>query len=281
MDERFARLQPLVGREGIERLDTARVAVFGLGGVGGSCVEALVRGGIGALVLIDGDAVEPSNINRQAIAFESTLGMRKVDAAARLVHDINPTCSLELHDRFVTREDACALLDGILATGPLDFIVDCIDTLHTKLALAQWAEQTGTPFVSCAGTARKFDASAFEFADLYDTTVCPLCRAMRHEARKMGIKHIRMLYSREIPHTAHVAAYVAAHVTASAEGTRTVADTENAESAEGAGNAEGVGRAEQVPTQTPANTLGTMSYVPPIAGMLLAGHVLRTIASVD
>lgn len=263
VDARFARLEPMIGARGIERLAMARVAVFGLGGVGASCVEALARGGVGSLVLIDGDAVEPSNINRQAIAFESTLGMRKVDAAARLVRDINPTCAVELHDCFVKREDAAALLEDISAAGHLDFIVDCIDSLGTKLALAQWAEQTGTPFVSSAGTARKFDASAFEFADIYDTKVCPLCRAMRHEARKLGIKHIRVLYSQEMPHIADA--------------------TEDAQSAEAAvGGPTSAGEAAGTGGTTNANekatVLGTMSYVPPIAGMLLAGHVIRTLA---
>ena len=188
----------MIGAEGVDALHNASVAVFGLGGVGGSCMEALVRGGIGALALVDGDAVQPSNLNRQAIAFTSTVGKRKTDVAAAMARDINPVVRIASYPEFVLPERVPSLLDDIAAQlGAVDFIVDAVDTVATKLALAEAAERAGISFVSSMGAANKTDPTAFAFADIYETSACPLCRAVRKEARKRGIAKMRVLYSAE------------------------------------------------------------------------------------
>ena len=192
MSEQFLRTEMLLGSAAIAKLRNARVAVFGLGGVGGYVVEALARSGVGSLDLIDSDRVSVSNLNRQILATHSTVGMLKVDAARNRVLDINPDCVVRAYPIFYTPETA----DSFDFTR-YDYIVDAIDTVTGKLALVERAMAVNTPIICCMGTGNKLDASAFQVADISKTTMCPLARVMRKELAKRGIRHLKVVYSQE------------------------------------------------------------------------------------
>ena len=192
MSEQFLRTEMLLGSAAIAKLQNARVAVFGLGGVGGYAVEALARSGVGSLDLIDSDRVSVSNLNRQILATHSTVGMLKVDAARNRVLDINPDCVVRAYPIFYTPETA----DSFDFTR-YDYIVDAIDTVTGKLALVERAMAVNTPIICCMGTGNKLDASAFQVADISKTTMCPLARVMRKELAKRGIRHLKVVYSQE------------------------------------------------------------------------------------
>lgn len=197
-DPLFIRSGILIGTTGIERLRQLRVAVFGVGGVGGYTVEALARAGIGTLYLIDGDKISLSNLNRQLFALHSTIGEYKTAVAAARIADINPACTVHQTVRHILPAP-----DGSLAFLPflpeLDFIVDATDTVSLKTALAVEAEQHSIPIISAMGCGNKLRADMLEFTDIYKTAVCPLCKAMRTSLKKQGVKQLRVLYSREIP----------------------------------------------------------------------------------
>ena len=195
------RLRVMLGDERLSRLEDARVLVFGCGGVGSSCIEALARGGIGTLVIVDKDVVAPSNINRQAIAFESTVGKRKVDVMAAMIADINPSCRVFAHDAFVLAENLVELYEACLEEtgGHIDYAVDAIDTVSTKLALAALAQERGFELISSMGGAKKIHPECLRIADVHKTVNCSLARIMRKECRKRGIRHLRVLYSPELP----------------------------------------------------------------------------------
>ena len=192
MNEQFLRTAMLLGVEAVKRLQSARVAVFGLGGVGGYTVEALARAGIGQLDLIDNDTVSLSNVNRQLLATHSTVGMDKTEAAKQRVLDINPDCVVRTHKVFYT-PDTAPQFDF----SEYDYVVDAIDTVTGKLALVERAVDAGTPIICCMGTGNKLDASAFQVADISKTSMCPLARIMRKELGKRGIKHLKVVYSQE------------------------------------------------------------------------------------
>ena len=192
MEEQYSRTAMLLGEEGIARLQRARVAVFGLGGVGGYVVEALARAGIGQLDLIDKDTVSISNLNRQILATHATLGMEKTQAARLRVAEINPHCQVRTHSLFYLPDTA-----GEFDLGQYDYIVDAVDTVTAKLTLVQKAAEAGTPIISSMGTGNKLDASAFRVADISKTSVCPLARIMRKELGKRGIRHLKVVYSQE------------------------------------------------------------------------------------
>ena len=192
MSEQFLRTEMLLGRDAIEKLHSARVAVFGLGGVGGYAVEALARSGVGSLDLVDNDTVSVSNLNRQILATHSTVGMLKVEAGKRRVLDINPACVVRTYPIFYTPETA----DSFDFTR-YDYIVDAIDTVTGKLALVERAVAVNKPIICCMGTGNKLDASAFQVADISKTSMCPLARVMRKELSKRGIRHLKVVYSQE------------------------------------------------------------------------------------
>lgn len=235
MEDAKSRLRRVVGDEGVAKLDAACVAVFGVGGVGSSCAEALVRGGVGNLMFVDGDEVQLSNVNRQALAFVSTVGRRKVEVMRSMALDINPDARVSVVDEFVLPEN----LDDVMARIPQpDYIVDAIDTVTSKLALALYAQERGIPIISSMGAANKVNPEKLRYADLFKTENCPLCRAMRKQARAKGIKKLQVLYSCEQPvQVAHE---------------------------------EGAKRRERT-------NLGTMSYMPPIMGQMIAGFVIQEI----
>ena len=192
MSEQFLRTEMLLGSEAIRRLQKARVAVFGLGGVGGYAVEALARSGVGSLDLIDSDTVSVSILNRQLLATHSTVGMLKVDAARNRVLDINPDCIVRTYPVFYTPDTA-----GQFDFTQYDYIVDAIDTVTGKLALVERAKAADTPIICSMGTGNKLDASAFRVADISKTAMCPLARVMRKELSKRGIRHLKVVYSQE------------------------------------------------------------------------------------
>jgi len=188
----FSRLELMLGEEAVAKLKAARVAVFGVGGVGGYVVEALARSGVGTLDLIDDDTVNLTNLNRQIIALHSTLGMHKVDAAKARILDINPDCIVNAHKTFFLPETA-AQFDF----AQYDYVVDAIDTVSGKIELAVRCRDAGVPIISCMGAGNKLDPTAFVVTDISKTSVCPLARVMRRELKKRGIEHMKVVYSTE------------------------------------------------------------------------------------
>ena len=192
MLNQFSRTELLLGKDNMERLKNARVAVFGIGGVGGYTVEALARTGVGTLILIDDDKVCLTNINRQILATRKTVGRQKIEVAKERILEINPDAQIITHQTFYTPETA----DQFDFTQ-YDYVVDAIDTVTGKIQLVCQAQQAGTPIISCMGAGNKMDPTAFKVADIYKTSVCPLARVMRRELKKRGIKKLTVFYSEE------------------------------------------------------------------------------------
>ena len=238
MLDQFSRTELLLGREGMERLARANVAVFGLGGVGGYTAEALVRSGVGALDLIDSDRVSLTNLNRQILATHRTLGQYKADAARERALEINPDAVVNARKVFYGPGAA-----GEFDFSCYDYVVDAIDTVTGKLALIQQALEAGTSVISCMGAGNKLDPAAFRVADIYETSVCPLARVMRKELKRRGVKQLKVVYSQEPPRGPEGALYQ--------------------ESLAG-----------EVRRQVP----GSAAFVPAAAGLILAGEVVRDLA---
>lgn len=194
MLDQFSRTELIFGRDAMEKLANARVAVFGVGGVGGYTVEALARSGIGAIDLVDDDRVCLTNLNRQIIATHKTIGRYKVDVAAERVAEINPDVKVRTHRTFYTPETA----DQFDFTE-YDYIVDAIDTVSGKIALVMNAKAADTPIICSMGAGNKVDPTAFEVTDLYKTSVCPLAKIMRYELKRRGVKKLKVVYSKETP----------------------------------------------------------------------------------
>lgn len=194
MLNQFSRTQLVFGEDAMNVLGRARVAVFGIGGVGGYTVEALARSGVGQLDLIDDDRVCLTNINRQIIATRKTIGKYKVDVAEERVHEINPDCVVRTYKTFYLKDT-----EDQFDFTQYDYIVDAIDTVSGKLALVMNAQTAGTPIISSMGAGNKVDPTAFEVADIYETSVCPLARIMRRELKKRGVRHLKVVYSKEPP----------------------------------------------------------------------------------
>ena len=188
----FERTALLLGEEAIKALSRKKVAIFGLGGVGSWCCEALGRAGVGQRALIDHDTVSESNLNRQLVALQSTIGQPKAAVMAARLRDINPDIEITEYPVFYMPENA-----DLIDLSGFDCIVDAIDTVTGKLELIQQAHDAGTPIISCMGAGNKLDAAAFQVADIYQTAVCPLARVMRKELRKRGIRHLKVVYSQE------------------------------------------------------------------------------------
>lgn len=236
------RLLLILGKEALERLKRSRVMVIGLGGVGSSCAEALARGGIGSLDLVDRDVVMPSNINRQALAFHSTLGRPKTEVMRQMVADINPSCEVFTLRAFIEKDRVPEQLGSLPRP---DYVVDAIDTIAQKLSIAAWCQAEGIPEVSAMGGANKLDPTRLRFARVEDTLMDPIARVMRKESRKRGIKGLTVLFSDELPREA--------------EGKRSALD-------------------EKGFVREGSSILGTMSYYPPIMGQMLAGFVIQKLA---
>ncbi|MBE6975711.1 MAG: tRNA threonylcarbamoyladenosine dehydratase [Ruminococcaceae bacterium] len=238
MTDQYSRTRLLLGDDAITRLRNARVALFGLGGVGGYTAEALARSGIGSLDLIDNDTVSITNINRQLLATHSTIGQYKVDVAAARIRDIDPTIRITTYKTFYLPETA-----GEFDFTQYDYIIDAIDTVTGKLALMEQAQKAGVPIISCMGTGNKLDAAAFEVADISKTSGCALARVIRKECAKRGIKKVKVVYSKELP------------LTPEADPSEPIP----------AGSSR-----RSLP--------GSVAFVPGAAGLILAGEVIRTLA---
>lgn len=234
----FSRTELLIGAEALERVRNASVMVFGVGGVGSHCIEALARCGVGKLILIDNDTVSVTNINRQSIASHSTVGRYKTEVMKERIADICPDIRVETHELFVLPDN----LDSLFAEKP-DYIIDAIDTVTAKLALTELAQRLEIPIISSMGTGNKLHPELFEITDLSKTSVCPLCKVMRRELKARGIYHLKVLYSKEKP-----------------------VDVSERD----AGEEKGQRRA--LP--------GSISFVPPAAGLLIAGEVIRELAGI-
>ena len=229
----FEREALLVGEDGVRKLSEKTVAVFGLGGVGSFVCEALARGGIGHLILVDNDTVAESNINRQLVALHSTLGKKKTEVAKARVLDINPAAKVETYEMFYM-PDTADEIDLLVC----DFVVDAIDTVTAKLELAVRCDRLGVPCISCMGTGNRLDATKFCVTDINKTDTCRLARVMRRELRKRGVKKLKVVYSKAEP---------------------------------------------TPPTPDPSKrkqTPGSISFVPPVAGMICAGEVIRSLLNI-
>lgn len=232
MEEVFSRTEQLLGRERFQKLRRRHVMVLGAGGVGSHCMEALARAGVGRLTLVDSDRVAPSNINRQSIALLSTVGRYKTEVMKEKIRDICPDTQVECRETFVLPDN----VDTLFEERP-DYIVDAIDTVSAKIAVAEKAREYTIPLISSMGTGNKLHGELFQIGDLSETSVCPLCRVMRRELKKRGIEHLKVLYSTEKP----------------------------------------------IPPQAPEKgedegkrlPPGSISFVPPVAGLLIAGEVVR------
>ena len=190
----FSRTEPLIGAEGLKKLKNSRVAVFGVGGVGGYTVEALARCGVGAIDVIDNDKVCLTNINRQIFATRKTMGKYKVTAAAERIAEINPDCKVKPHRMFFLPDTA-----DKINFADFDYVVDAIDTVSGKIAIIEKAKAANVPVISCMGTGNKLDATALEVADISQTSVCPLAKVMRRELKRRNISNVKVVYSKEEP----------------------------------------------------------------------------------
>ena len=195
MEDRYTRTEMLLGREGVDRLKGSAVIVFGVGGVGGYTVEALARAGVGHIAVVDSDAVSESNINRQIIATRATVGRKKVDVIEERIHEISPDIIVEKFDVFFESDTKCKI-----DFTKYDYIVDAIDSVSSKVLLVECANEAGVPIISSLGTGNKLDPTAFRVTDISKTKVCPLARAVRTRLRKIGINHLKVVYSEEEPH---------------------------------------------------------------------------------
>ncbi|MDR2753966.1 MAG: tRNA threonylcarbamoyladenosine dehydratase [Oscillospiraceae bacterium] len=249
MLNQFSRSKLLLGDDGLTKLAAARVAVFGIGGVGSYAAEALARAGVGALDLVDDDVVCLTNINRQLIALRSTVGKSKVETMAARIADINPRCTVTCHAVFFDAKSA-----GQFDWADYDYVLDAIDTVSAKLLLVELCHAAGTRLVSCMGTGNKLDPTRFEIADIYDTSVCPLCRVMRNELRKRGIPALKVLYSKEPPLVPlEDMANSCKHHCVCPPGTQRNCTLRR-----------------QVP--------GSVSFVPSVAGLVLAGEIVKKLS---
>ena len=194
MINEFSRTALLLGEEKLNKLKNSTVAVFGVGGVGGYVAEALARSGIGHIVLVDNDVVSLTNLNRQIIALQSTIGMQKTEVMKNRILDINPYAVVEVKNCFYLPETS-----GEFDFTKYDYVVDAIDTVTGKIGLVMQANESGTPIISSMGTGNKLDPAAFEVSDIYKTSVCPLARVMRYELKKRGVKKLKVVYSKEKP----------------------------------------------------------------------------------
>ena len=239
MADQYSRTRLLLGVEGVDRLRSARVAIFGLGGVGGYAAEALARAGVGQMDLIDDDTVSLTNLNRQLLATHSSIGKYKVDVAAERIRDIDPTIELRTYRCFYLPETA-----EQFDFSQYDYVLDAIDTVTGKLALIAQAKAAGTPVISCMGTGNKLDATGFKVADISKTSGCALARIMRKECGKRGLKGVKVVYSEELP-------------------------MEPMEIGETEPQREGSSR---------RSTPGSTPFVPGVAGLIMAGEVIKDLA---
>lgn len=239
MSEQFSRTELLLGRDAMERLKKSRVAVFGIGGVGGYVCEALVRSGIGAFDLIDSDKVSLSNLNRQIIATRQSIGKYKTEVMKERMLDINPEINVRIYNTFFLPENA-----DEFPFYEYDYVIDAVDTVTAKIELVMKAKKTHVPIISSMGAGNKLDGSMFRAADIYETKVCPLARVMRRELKKRGVENLRVVYSEETPIC----------VNFSMENT------------------------DKVENRDKKTVPGSVAFVPSVAGLIIAGEVVKALS---
>ena len=256
----FSRTELLLGSDGMEALRRARVAVFGIGGVGGYAVEALARSGVGTFDLIDSDTVSLTNLTRQIIATTRTIGQYKVDAAKERILEINPDAVVNTHKVFYTPDTA-----HTFDFAQFDYIIDAIDSVTGKLELAVQAKHAGTPIISSMGAGNKMDPTAFRVSDITETSVCPLARVMRKELKKRGIQHLKVVYSAEKPLTPNADA-------------ATIQEQERMQrESEALSAADSTDETAPVPAKKRALP-GSNAFVPSVVGLIIAGEVIRELS---
>ena len=233
MSNQFSRTELLIGKQAIEKLKQAKVAVFGIGGVGSYVVEGLARAGVGSFILVDKDIVDKTNINRQIIATHKTIGLKKVEVAKQRILDINPYAVIETYSEFFM-PNSPDLFDK-----KTDYVIDCIDTITSKLELKVRAKNMNIPIISCMGTGNKLDPTKFEVTDISKTSVCPLAKVIRKELRNRGINTLKVVYSKEEPIKTNIFG-------------------------------------EETKKQIP----GSISFVPSVAGLIIAGEVIKDLIKV-
>ena len=246
----FSRTELLVGADGIEKLKNAKVMVFGVGGVGSFAVEALTRAGVGTLILVDDDTVCITNLNRQIHATHNTVNKNKVDVMKERILSINKNCNVITHQVFVTPENLKELIPD-----DVDYVIDAIDTVTAKIALAQYCYEKGINLIASMGTGNKLDPTQFKVADIYDTKVCPLAKVMRYELKKRGVKKLKVVYSEEKPMKPSGEKIVPLETEDTSKDSTKLVKTKR-----------------QVP--------GSVSFVPPVAGMILGGEVIKSILDI-
>lgn len=243
MENQFSRTELLFGKKAMEKFAGSRVAVFGIGGVGGYTTEALVRSGIGEIDLIDSDRVSLTNLNRQIIALRSTVGKYKVDVMQERIMDINPDIKVHVHKCFYLPETK-----DQFDFSKYDYVVDAVDTVTAKIQLVMEAKEAGVPIISSMGAGNKLDPAAFQVADIYKTSVCPLAKVMRRELKSRGIKKLKVVYSQELPikpDPEAISAY----------------------------------QADETPEESRKRSIpGSAAFVPSVAGLIIAGEVLKDLA---
>lgn len=242
----LSRTELLIGKEGLDKLSSSKVVVLGIGGVGSYTVEALARAGVGTLILVDDDAVCLTNINRQIIADYSTIGKDKVEVMKDRILQINKKCNVITHKTFITEENM-----GEIISEDVDYVVDAIDTISSKIALAVWCKEHNVRLISSMGTGNKMDPTQFKIADLYDTKVCPLAKVMRYELKRRGVNKLKVLYSEEKPLKPKLEEVITCK--------------------EGCVCSGGSSRRCALKRQIP----GSISFVPPVAGLIIGGEVIK------
>lgn len=252
MINQFARTQLLLGEKAMDNLYNAKVAVFGIGGVGGFAVEALVRSGIGSFVLVDSDTVSVTNLNRQIIATQKTIGRYKTEVMKERILDINPNANVEIFNCFYLPETA-----DEFDFSEYTYVVDAVDTVSAKIDLVMRAKEANVPIISSMGAGNKLDPTKFEVADIYKTTMCPLAKVMRHELKKRNVKKLKVVYSTEVP------IKPIENMDSNMEKEKMGIDTENGVSI----------NKRSIP--------GSTAFVPSVAGLIIAGEVIKDIAKMN
>lgn len=247
----FSRTELLIGSEGLEKLKNSKVVVLGIGGVGSYSVEALVRGGVGCIVLVDDDNICLTNLNRQIHALYSTIAKPKVEVMENRIHDINPNCVVKAYKTYIKEDNIEQIIEP-----DTDYVIDAIDTVTSKIAVIMWCKEHNINIISCMGTGNKFDPTKYKITDIYNTKVCPLAKVMRYELKRRGVKSLKVLYSDELPIKPR------GDVVTCKNGCICSAGSSNKCKFK-----------RQIP--------GSNSYMPPIAGLMIGGEVIRDIIGMN
>ena len=261
MEGQFSRTERLLGAEAVEKLSKAKVIVFGIGGVGGYCVESLVRSGVGQIDVVDDDVVCLSNLNRQIIATRDTVGRAKVELAEERIHSINPDCKVRAFRCFYLPETK-----DQFDFSAYDYVVDAVDTVAAKLSLIEAAKEAGVPIISAMGAGNKLHRAEFKVADLYETKICPLAKVMRRECKKRGIESLKVVYSEEIPRKPIEQAQNTSELPPTEPSRADLEIPQIKEGGEDLGHPKAKGK-RSIP--------GSVAFVPPVVGLIMGGEIVK------